>query len=338
MRIGDNPNKFSIEKVKHYNHQVIIPVYIPNEEGYFKDSLAVFELCVQSLLATINSSTYVTIVNNGSGKKVTDYLNTLAIENKIQEVIHTTNIGKINAVLKGVVGIHADIVTVSDQDIMFKENWQSATFEVFNNFENVGVVGLIPMFNLFKSYSSNTIFDYLFSKRLRFTAVKNPSDMVKFYDSIWSSRHYDKKCLERYLTIQSKNGLYAVVGSGHVVASYRKSIFDSLPSSFTKDLLSGESDRDYLDLPPLKLGFYRLTTDENYAYHMGNGFENWMQKKCESIVLNAKPTAVQLSKPVQRKGMLFMKIKSYFKKVIIHKILLNRMFLSVFIKQKSILN
>ena len=159
MRVGDNPNKISNEKVKHYAHQVIIPVYIPNEEGYFKDSFVIFQLCLQSLLATTHSSTYITIVNNGSGKKVGDYLDGLADENKIQEVIHSTNIGKINAVLKGIVGVHADIVTVSDQDILFKENWQSATFEVFNSFENVGVVGIIPMFNTFKSYSYNTIFD-----------------------------------------------------------------------------------------------------------------------------------------------------------------------------------
>jgi hypothetical protein len=338
MRVGNNPNKFSGKEVQRYAHQVIIPVYIPNEDGYFKDSFTIFQLCIQSLLATTHSSTYITIVNNGSGKIVVDYLNALAVENKIQEVIHTTNIGKINAVLKGIVGVHADVVTVTDQDILFKENWQSATFEVFNSFESVGVVGLIPMFNSYKSYSSSVIFDFLFSKKLQFTHVKNPEDMVKFYDSILESHDYNIKSLDGYLTIQSKNGLYAVVGSGHVVASYRKSVFDSLSSSFTKELLSAQSDRDYLDLPPLKLGFYRLTTDENYAYHMGNGFENWMQKKCESIVLNAKSSVVQLSKPVQRKGTFFMKIKYYFKKVIIHKIIFNRMFLTIFIKQKSILN
>lgn len=44
---------------------------------------------MQSLFATTHSSTYITIVNNGSDKRVVDYLNTLTLENKIQEVIHT---------------------------------------------------------------------------------------------------------------------------------------------------------------------------------------------------------------------------------------------------------
>lgn len=47
--------------------------------------------------------------------------------------------------LKGIVGIHADIVTVSDQDILFKQNWQSATFDVFNSFPKAGVVGVIQV-------------------------------------------------------------------------------------------------------------------------------------------------------------------------------------------------
>ncbi|WP_310557752.1 glycosyltransferase family 2 protein [Flavobacterium sp.] len=337
MRIGDNPNKFSGEQVKHYAHQVIIPVYILDEEGYFKDSFTIFQLCLQSLLVTTHSNTYITIVNNGSGKKVVDYLNGLAAENKIQEVIHTTNIGKINAVLKGIVGVRADIVTISDQDILFKENWQSATFDVFNSFENVGVVGLIPMFTSYKSYSAPIIFDFLFSKRLGFTAVKNRDDMVRFYDSIWIGRPYDPKALETYLTLKAENGTYAVVGSGHVVASYRKSVFDSLNRSFTNDLLSGVSDRDYLDLPPLKLGYYRLTTHDNYAYHMGNGFENWMQQFYESIAGKAKPAAVQLLKSIQRKQTFFLKLNYYFKKATVHKIIFRAIFLKIFVQQKAFL-
>jgi len=39
MRIGFNPHKDKIQEVSEYVHQVIIPVYIPNQEGYFKDSL-----------------------------------------------------------------------------------------------------------------------------------------------------------------------------------------------------------------------------------------------------------------------------------------------------------
>ena len=159
--------------------------------------------------------------------------------------------------------------------------------------------------------------------------------MVKFYDSIWIGRPYDPKSLKTYLTLKAANGTYAVVGAGHVVASYRKSVFDSLNKSFTNDLLSGASDMDYLDLPPLKLGYYRLTTQDNYAYHMGNGFEQWMQQFYESIVGKTKPAKVQLLNAIQRKQTFFLKLNYYFKKGIVHKIVFKPFFMKIFIKNKT---
>ena len=83
MRIGFNPNKNKTIDIAEYTHQVIIPVYIPNEEGYFKDSFQILKYCLESLFKTSHSKTFYTIVNNGSSKIVVDYLNELYINNKI---------------------------------------------------------------------------------------------------------------------------------------------------------------------------------------------------------------------------------------------------------------
>ena len=37
MRLGFNPHKDKKQIKSDYFHQVVIPVYIPNEEGYFKE-------------------------------------------------------------------------------------------------------------------------------------------------------------------------------------------------------------------------------------------------------------------------------------------------------------
>ncbi len=77
MRVGHNPHKDKIQDASDYWHQVIIPVYIPNHEGYFKDSFAILKLCLQSLLSTVHTKTYISIVNNGSCDLIVDYLNSL---------------------------------------------------------------------------------------------------------------------------------------------------------------------------------------------------------------------------------------------------------------------
>jgi hypothetical protein len=38
MRIEFNPHKNELHEQSVYIHQVIIPVYIPSHDGYFKDS------------------------------------------------------------------------------------------------------------------------------------------------------------------------------------------------------------------------------------------------------------------------------------------------------------
>jgi cellulose synthase/poly-beta-1,6-N-acetylglucosamine synthase-like glycosyltransferase len=131
MRIGFNPNKNKPVEPNDFFHQVIIPVYIPNQEGYFKDSFKILQYCLESLLKTSHSKTYFTVVNNGSCNEVIEYLNSLQQQLKIHEIIHTSAIGKMNAILKGLMGHNFDLITIADADVLFLNNWQKNTYEVF---------------------------------------------------------------------------------------------------------------------------------------------------------------------------------------------------------------
>jgi hypothetical protein len=64
MRIGTNPEKKKNKIPIDSYHRVIIPVYIPHFNGYFKDSFNVLKLCLDSLLKTVHLKTRITIYNN----------------------------------------------------------------------------------------------------------------------------------------------------------------------------------------------------------------------------------------------------------------------------------
>ncbi|MDD3005817.1 glycosyltransferase, partial [Flavobacterium sp.] len=119
MRVGFNPNKDKVLPKSDYTHQVIVPVYIPHQNDYFKDSFQILQLCLESLFKTCHGKTYITIVNNGSCIEVVNYLNQLQQETKVQEVIHTTAIGKLNAILKGLSGHQFPLITITDADVLF---------------------------------------------------------------------------------------------------------------------------------------------------------------------------------------------------------------------------
>jgi hypothetical protein len=277
MRIGNNPHKDEPIEKFDYSHQIIIPVVIPNFEGYFKDSFKILKLCLESVFNTTHNKTFITIVNNGSCEIIKEYLNGLFNQDKIQEVIHTTNIGKLNAILKGLAGNAIELVTISDSDVLFLEGWQLQTTTIFKEIPKVGVVGIVPQFNMHKINSYNIIFDNFFNSKLRFIKVKNEIALSRFYDSIGWDKNYNHDYLKYTLGLIWSKKIKVLVGSGHFVATYKKDIFSEIVTCIPFKM--GGSSEGYLDETPLKKDYWRVTTCENYAYHMGNTAEEWMSNE-----------------------------------------------------------
>ena len=240
MRIGHNPHKDEVILQSNYLHQVVIPVYIPHQEGYFKDSLRILQLCLQSLLKTVHSRTFITVVNNGSCKPVIEYLDKVYQNSQIQELIHTENIGKINAILKGLTGNNIELVTIADADVLFLDSWQVATTDVFRALPRAGVVGIVPQFNMFKNKSGNVIFDNLFNRKLKFIPIQSTEGLIRFYNSIGWDRSYNKDYLKYGLGLEH-NKVKVYVGCGHFVATYKKQMFQEM-KSYLNYKLGGDSE------------------------------------------------------------------------------------------------
>lgn len=274
MRVGHNPHKDQPEQPSVYLHQVIVPVFIPNHEGYFKDSFKILRLCLESLFATVHDKTFITIVNNGSDQIVAEYLDGLLRDAKIHELIHTQNIGKLNAILKGLSGNAIELVTIADSDVLFLSNWQIETNKVFSAFPKAGVVGIVPQYRAFYVHSFNVIFDNLFNRQLKFIPVKNPEALKQFYRSIGWDDNSNPDYLKVSMGFELEDGFMAYVGSGHFVATYKKDIFEEVVT-YIGYKMGGDSET-YLDEIPLKKDYWRLTTHDNHAYHMGNVYEDWM--------------------------------------------------------------
>jgi len=282
MRIGYNPHKDKIQPISDFFHQVIIPIYIPNLEGYFEDSFEILKYTLESLFRTSHKKTYFTLINNGSCKNVVEYLNDLLENGLVHEVMHTSSIGKLNSVLKGITGHNFKMVTISDADVLFLNDWQEETYKVFNSFSKCGAVSPVPSPKVLKQYTSNAIVDNLFSRKLKFSKVLNPNALQHFAKSIGNPNFYNEYHLESYLTIQ-ENNQRAVIGAGHFVATYRGDIFSEEGVRYSKYSLGGGSENKILDEPVLLKGYWRLSTLDNYAYHMGNKDEEWMSKLVNNL-------------------------------------------------------
>ncbi len=302
MRIGNNPNNEEIIDADIAFHRVIIPVYIPSEEDYFKDAFQIFNYCLTSLIKTSSTPLKVSVISNGSCTTVNEKLLEFQKKGVIDElVIETEGIGKINSVLKALRTAEERLITITDADVLFDDGWEDAVTTVFKNFPKAGVVCPVPVFRKHFHLTSNIWLRYLFSKKLRFRPVINPEAMTQFARSIGWSR-LDNKYKDVIATLRSKNGTSAVVGSAHFVATYKREVFSEIPAGNSKYKIRGNSEYLYTDVPVIKKGGFRLTTPNNYAFHMGNVLEDWMTEKFEKLKenkkTNEKPVLKALKKPV----------------------------------------
>lgn len=330
MRIGFNPHKDKMQEASDSFHQVIIPVYIPNQEGYFKDSFAILKLCLESLLKTSHAQTYISVVNNGSCMEVIEYLVSLKRNKQIHELIHTTNIGKLNAVLKGVVGHNYHLITIADADVLFLNGWQESSYAVFDTFAKVGAVCPTPSSRSLRTYTANVYWDLFFSNKIKFTSVVNADALKMFGLSVGDATFYNGVQLKKYLTVLN-DGKKAVVGAGHFVSTYRGEVFNTVENRFTKYKMGGNSEGDFLDIPVVKKGFWRLSTADNYAYHMGNVLEDWMFVTVSKLKLNDTVSTFKLQ-PIQPSS----KLAYFIKSRLFAKFILNKKIMRYFLRWKGL--
>lgn len=277
MRLGINPQKLKRKTTLATDHRVVVVVYIPNEKGFYQDSFDVFKLCLDSLRATINSNVAVTIVNNGSHKKVSAFLNLYLEEKKIDTLIsHNSNIGKIDALIGGARGAREKYITLADSDILFVKGWQEKVEEVFSNFTNVGSVSPIPV-RTGLYYCTSSVLKQILFRKIKFMYTPIPENFIN-YNRYLQSINWDLETLDnKNWPVVEEKGIRAIIGSGHQVLTIdREILFRTTPSNPSLTLVGNLSEQNYIDVPIDKAGKLRLSTYNNYAFHMGNKLESWM--------------------------------------------------------------
>lgn len=285
MRIGSNPNNHKTIDLNAASHRVIIPIYIPNAEGYFKDSFAVLKVCITSLLATLNKDTVVSLISNGSSEEVNNYIMDLWSQGKIDRAIfNKENVGKMNAVITETRASFEEFITYSDSDVFFDKNWLLQTFEIFKTFPKAGFVSMNPMPGSY-GYASAAIIDtFLATKKntVKVSKVSSYVDLEHFHKSIGRSTEATQKLFAGEALLLTKQETQCYIGAGHFCCTIKKSaILPFIPEK--KSNMSG-SEIDYLDVPSEKSGYWRLSSVKAYVWHMGNVLEkDWAMNKLDAM-------------------------------------------------------
>ncbi|OEK08846.1 hypothetical protein A8C32_00795 [Flavivirga aquatica] len=288
MRKGKNISKNELLNLADCSHRIIIPLYIPNLEGYYKEAFEIFKMCLFSINRTSISLVKISVISNNCCEEVNNKLFELYQKKDIDElIIEQEAIGKINSILKALRTVEERLITITDADVLFLNNWEKEVIKVFKAYPKAGMVSPVPIFRTHLRYTKNIWFRYFFSNKLKFRKVKNPEAMTRFANSLgWS--YLSEKLKDVVLTLEAKNKTLAVVGNAHFVGTYKREVFKLLPEGNSDYLLGGNSEKLYTDIPVIKSGGYRLATYNNYAYHLGNKLEDWMVDEFDNLIQETK--------------------------------------------------
>lgn len=297
MRVGINPAKLNFNVEKKYHHRIIIPVFVPNFEGYFQNLFEVIKICIESAYLTQHGRSAITVVDNASCPEVKSWLDEKFKSGEIETLItHAENIGKVDAIVGAARACREDLITLTDCDILFKKNWQEEVESLFMNFDKVGSVAPFPVARHLYYHTSSTLKSVLLNQNLSFSFQPTDEDML--IKDVYGSYDWNyEKSYDGLLPVINSKGHKAVIGSGHQVMTIRREVFFQMPlqPSFIK--IGSNSELNWIDEPINNHGYWRLSTVKNFVSHMGNNVTSSEREQFANLQKNNQvPEIIRLPK------------------------------------------
>ncbi len=278
MRIGENPAKAAPAVRSDALVRVVVPIYIPDQSGYFAESMAIVERCLDSLARTGGPDARITAVANGCAPEVVERLVARHRAGLVDQVlVSAENLGKVDGFLAGARGSWEPVVVVSDSDVLWRPGWPAALTAVLEAFPECGLVSASPGPHLVRYATATVLLDALARRSLRRRSVVDPHELQRFEDSVGTPGLFDGQRHEQWLV--ERDGVVALVGGGHFAFALRRGAL----SSVSADPVLGW-ERESLDVPLDRDGWWRLSTPDAYALHLGNRLEPWMDDEIAADV------------------------------------------------------
>jgi hypothetical protein len=277
MRQGQNPAKMGLQAYQPKRLGVALLSYIPNQEGFFTNSLEVLKYQIASLHAA-TSDFDLLVFDNGSCPEVKEELLRLHTSGFIH-FLHLSqfNIGKVGAINWLLSAIPNDWICYSDGDMFFRPGWLEKSLAIFEAFPSAGLVFAQP--TLFDTLRGTGQAQHQLETDARYHLSQSviPAESVREYARGFDvSADLEKKLVETPVCLaeETLSGVRAVVGGGHNQFLVRREVARRIVPLPTRLALSPVEDSAF-NRRVDDLGLLQLSTFDPYTFHVGNRLDDW---------------------------------------------------------------
>lgn len=273
MRVGNNPLKINVAPDRLQDVVLTCITHLPNQIGYHAERFEVVRTCLTSMRMGARRAHTLMVWDNGSCPELRDWLQNVF---KPDVLILSGNVGK-NTARTSLFGmVKADsIVTFSDDDMYFYDNWLNPQIELLQNFPNVASVSGYPVRTSFRWGNENT---------LNWAKMNGTLECQRFMPEQWE-RDF---CLSIGRDYEAHRQTTATENDYRVTYQGRQAYCTSHHCQFignagtlnkvkVYDTLALGSERNY-DIALDKLGL-RLSTTKRLTRHIGNVIHDELRKE-----------------------------------------------------------
>jgi glycosyltransferase involved in cell wall biosynthesis len=295
MRVGRNPAKAGIPAYSPRPLGVALLVYVPDQQGYFANSLEIFKIQVESLYKATPQAFDLLVFDNGSCPPVVQALQELQAAGRIDWlVLSRHNMGKAGAWNWIFSSMPNELICYADSDVLFRPGWLEASQKVLETFPRAGMVSAQP--NFFDVLDGQGTAHLALQADARFQSGElrpEPAIVDEYCFGIGADEALSQRFHNQTLPYlrDAQSGVQAILGASHMQFLIPRQVARQVaPLPASKGLFRAETIS--LDRKVDELGYLHLSILENYVFHMGNTFTERLLNELRQAGLEA-PANVQ---------------------------------------------
>jgi hypothetical protein len=271
MRQGQNPAKMGLPAYQPKRLGILLLVYIPNQDGFFAESLEIFRYQVASLHRNTPVEFNLFVFDNGSCAEVQEAMRAMQSEGLIDWLtLSSHNMGKAGALNWAIKAMPNELICYSDGDVYFRSGWFEKSLGILEAFPKVGMVTSQPCF--FDSLDGKGQAHLALSESAIFElsdCLSNPDAAEEYVRSIGDKLELHTRYSQHHWQVAKNKdvGVDAIVGASPFQFIGYKAMLEQITPLSNATAMKGDRQ---IFIRMEQLGFLQLSTREAFVYHMGN--------------------------------------------------------------------